>query len=231
MPLFSYLPEEVTALILLFLVAITGLIRIANRIRSLNQRISFANEFFEKVEEYVKSGGRNIEVYSWLIHRSPKMQTSLGRIGIAGYRPPYANYMLSNYQIILNTLPELRQALEDTLFASQAHEYYMLLQETLLRYTGVMSDLLEPQWGYLKNPIVWLREGVQLVLLVPLLLLEWAGLITSSTVSKFSGNLIFSIFSGIVTILGLLSAMITIVLGWEEFVHIVNELLKLIAIN
>lgn len=231
MPLLYHTPKELAVIILLFLVALIGLIRIIKQIRTLNQKIYFAGDFFEKLKEYVESQGENIEAYNWLIHRSPKMQTNLGGIGIArSYKPPYANYMIRNYQIITNTLPELRRTLEDTLFTRQAYYHFTFLQETILRYIGMIDDLLEIQRSYLKNPIVWLREGVQLILLVPLALLEWIGLIPSATVSKFSGNFIFKIVAGIVTIIGLLSSTITIILGWEQFVHIVKAMLKLITV-
>ena len=64
-------PEEIIVL-LLFCVALAGLIRIINRIKSFNQNKAFAEEFFGKQKRYyAESQGKDLESYTWLINRSP----------------------------------------------------------------------------------------------------------------------------------------------------------------
>ncbi|MBI3809356.1 MAG: hypothetical protein HY284_02715 [Nitrospirae bacterium] len=215
----------ISALFLLLLVV--GFVRVVRRVRGIRGKKEFASEFLGRFREYFSSGGKDYEAYSWLVHRSPKMQTDLGSVGImALYRPPFAQYGYRNYPIILNMLPELRREFADdflTHHSSLPNEYGAAIQETLVRYLGVLDDEAVQQQLELRNPLVWLREGVRFMLLLPVLTLSWVGLISAQAVGRVSTNLLFKIVAGIVTLIGVVSGIMGIILGWEDFLKILKS--------
>jgi hypothetical protein len=182
----------------------------------------FASEFMERLRSYLESSGKDTEAYGWLIHRSNKMQIQLGPEGVlAAYKPPFANFQYQNYPVVLNLLPELRRALEDNILSGQhySHQYGMLLQETLIRHGGSLHDRAETLARSLKNPLAWLREGVRAMVALPLSVLAWVGLLSEATVGRITGSKIFRVLSGFAAIIGFVSAVMGIALGWEAFVQ------------
>lgn len=181
--------------------------------REVTRRIEFVNEFGERLLRYVNSGGRDEESYGWLTHRSNRMQNQMGRQGLIGFQPPFANFIHNNYPVILNMLPELRKSLRDSILHSQADWYANALREALIRHLGSLEDTRETVDHDLRNPIVLLRRGIQGVLSGPGYLLHSLGL---SAAPNPSGPLL-RIASGIVALIGLVAAVMTTALGWPAF--------------
>ena len=141
---------------------------------------------------------------------------------MAAYRPPFANFQYQNYPVVLNLLPELRRTLEDNLLSggNYSHQYGMLLQETLIRHLGTLHDREDTLARSLKNPLTWLREGVRAIVALPLSSLAWVGLLREATVGRITGSKIFRVLSGFAAVVGFVSAVMGIALGWEQFVEI-----------
>lgn len=201
-----------------------GLLRILREKNRLSDYCSLAVEFMEHLKVYVRSRGSDLESYGWLMHRSNKMQSQLGFSGIyASYRPPYANFQYSNYPIVLNMLPDLRHALDDSILSDSpvVHQYSMALQDTLVRHLGSLHDQDERNNDALRNPVVWLREGVRVVIALPLTMLGWLGAIGESTVSRLLSGRIFKAISAFVAVVGFISAVMGIALGWDQFIQMV----------
>jgi len=155
------------------------------------------------------------------------MQNDMGSQGIlSNYRPPYQNFMFKNYPIILNMIPELRAAFDDILLSKLAGQYSSALQESIVRHIGSIEDFLDRQRGELKNPIIWTREGVRSLAGIPANFLGWIGLISSSTAWRINSSLIFKIFSGALSLIGFVSAIITIALGWDQFLTLIDSIIK-----
>ena len=154
------------------------------------------------------------------------MQNDMGGQGIIhGYRPPYQNFMYKSYPIILNMIPELRQAFEDDILSSRlAGQYSAALQEAMVRHLGNLEDALKGQKAAIKNPIIWLREGVRGITSFPASLLGWLGIISESTAYRFQSSISIKVISGLVTIVGLVSAVFTIILGWNQFLSTINAI-------
>lgn len=205
-----------------FLIGLAMLIR---RGVQLSEREAFANEFADKLLSYIKSGGQDGVAYGWLVHRSNKMQIQLGSDGImALYRPPYATQQYRNFPILLNILPELRRTFGDEVLSrgDLSHQYSMLLNETLTRHAGTLSDLREDLTRSIKNPIIWLREGVRALIALPLSLLGWLGVLSEMTISRMTGSKFFEGLSGLAAVVGFASAVMGIAVGWHEFVQLVT---------
>src|SRR3712207_4903943 len=82
-----------------------------------------------------------------------------------------------NGQSRVNMLPEIRRSSGEIEFGlgRQFDEYASLIQEALIRHTGILDDFRAQRIRELKNPLIWFREGVQLTLLSPFLFLRWLG--------------------------------------------------------
>ena len=216
--------DRVVILALVLATCGLGLLRILKEKKRISDCSSLAVDFMENLKTYVRSHGNDLESYGWLMHRSNKMQRQLGFSGIyASYRPPYANFQYSNYQIILNMLPDLRHALDDSILSDSpvVNQYSMALQDTLVRHLGSLHDEDEINDRALRNPVVWLREGVRTVVALPLTLLGWLGAIGETTVSRLLSGRVFQAISAFVALIGFVSAVMGIALGWDQFVQMV----------
>ena len=194
----------------------------------ISHECMLAVEYLEHLKMYIQSQGKDHGAYGWLVHRSNKMQKQLGRSGIyASYRPPYANFQYSNYPIILNMLPDLRNALNDAVLLNNlAHQYSMALQDTLVRHLGSLHDLDEVNDTALHNPVIWLREGVRVITAFPLSLLGWLGAMSETTIAHITSSRIFKAISAFAALVGFVSAVIGVVLGWEQFAQLVGSMCR-----
>lgn len=217
-------------LIIVALVAATcglGLARLLRERKLLSEKSALAVDYMEHLKTYINSQGNDYESYGWLVHRSNKMQIQLGAGGIyASYRPPHANFQYSNYPIILNMLPDLRNALDDRILSDShiVHQYSMALQDALVRHLGSLHDIDEHNKKSLRNPVIWLREGVRAITALPLTLLGWLGALSESTVSRLASGRLFRGISAFAALVGFVSAVMGIALGWEQFILMVKAL-------
>lgn len=205
---------------ILFGLCVIGFVRVARTRKGLFDRVQLAIDYLEHLKSYVTSHGNDSEAYGWLVHRSTRMQRQLGSAGIyAAYRPPYARVQYTNYPIILNMLPDLRHALNDHSLQDVAFQYASALQDTLVRHLGTLDDVMEQSDASLRNPIIWLREGVRAVMALPIQILSWLGAISESTVAAVSGGRTFMAISAFSAVIGFVSAVMGIILGWQQFLE------------
>jgi len=187
------------------------------------KRDDFAYEYFNNLKKYIESGGNDNISFTWLTSKSSKIQNQMGTFGIVGYKPPGANYIHNNYQLIVNGLSELRQNYSERYIMDRlANEMAATLQEALIRYIGHLEDKVEASKSNLFNPIIAFREGVRLILAIPFKLLGWFGIVSMSIIYSFTTSTIFKIFSGIAAIVALLGTVMSLVLGWSDFVKIIT---------
>lgn len=217
--------DKFSAIGVLICITLYGLVKNILWLRNINERRDFAIEFFENLKVYINSDGQNHQAYSYLLNRSNKIQKEMGGQGIAhNYRPPYQNFMYTDYPIILNMIPELRKALEDTILSRRlAGQYAGALQESLIRYIGSIEDTLEGQKRELKNPAIWLREGVRSITAFPVNMFSWFGIISESTAYKINSSFLAKAASGVITVIGLVSSVFTVVLGWKPFLDMIKK--------
>ncbi|WP_156289887.1 hypothetical protein [Oceanobacillus salinisoli] len=221
------------ALVLLALLII-GVSLIIRTGRNESKKLDEAYEYLNKFREYGNSlikGNENYEAYEWLTMRGPKMQAKVGELGIArGFIPPYSNIQYNTYQIIVNALPTLRDEARDPMRGFNSlqnpviHNYYSMIDDVLLRYIGRLDNRLEDAKAQIKNPFIWLREGVQFFVQLPILLLYWSGLIKYTTYYRFSNNFIIKLINFLIILIGLVSSVITIVTGYNPFMEIFNNM-------
>lgn len=207
--------------------ALLGLLLLLRRLNHVSEKRDFAISFLKKLQEYVESMGRNMEIYAWLISHSNKMQNQMGHQGIYGhYRPPFQSYLVTNYPIIINMIPELRGAFEDNFLSDRlANQYFNALQDSIIRHIGSAEEIIKELKIESKNPFIWLREGVRIIIAIPITLLAWFGVITDSVADRIKTSILFKIFAGSIATIGFISAIVTIALGWNDFLEKIKSIL------
>lgn len=216
----------------------TGGITLLRRVIATVENLEYANEFRNRFIEYCNSQGKNSDAYTWLTLNSARMQSEMGALGVyEAFKPPAASYMIRNYQIITNMLPELRRYIDQdreslgTMFGSTIDSYMKAIDEALLRYIGVLQEREGTARRNLKNPLIWLRTGVEQILAIPLLIFVWFGLVGSYTVRRLQSNILFKAIAVIATLVGLISGVMTMVLGWDEFGQLTAKMLSAMGHN
>ena len=82
-----------------------------------------------------------------------------------------------------------------------------------MRYVGNIENYIESYEKKIKNPLIWLIEGIHETMAIPFYLLNWLNLISISFVKKIISNLVFKI----VALISFISAIVTIITGGELF--------------
>lgn len=216
------------ALVCLVSVLILGVIEICRYLRRLGVRRAFVVEYLSKFSQFVMQDAFDAESYNWLTARVYEIQTELGSCGIAStYRPPAASYMVHDYPIIINSLPELRRDKTDQLLFGTRENYretVALVDEALIRYIGVLNKDIQDSVGWLWNPLTWFREGVRAIFLLPFRVLQWFGILGSSTVNGLEHTGFLRVISGLVALIGFAGAVIGIIVDWNSFMAFLANL-------
>lgn len=210
-------------IVLLFIFIIVGLFNLVNDYRKVIIKRNFAIEYLHKFQKFRESHSADFsgETYYWLTKHVSQMQSQLGFFGVVDYQPPCSNYINRNYQVIVNTLPEMRNR--------NAHSSMInACEDALIRYIGHLDNVFESSINQLKNPFKWLQTGVQLTISLPFFILYWLGLISLYYVEKITDNFIFKLISGFITLASLIASIITIVLGWDRFVNLMQKLVYIL---
>lgn len=204
--------------------SLLGLSLLIHRRRELTKRFNFTSEFQEKLHQYLNSHGKNEEAISWLIFHSVKMQKELGSYGRGTYIAPFRTYVQKDYQIILEGIPKIRNSLEN-----RSHfviDEIRNVDDTIVRYFGVLSEILEENWSQIKNPFMWFSSGVQLVLSLPIRLLGWFGILSNSIVSAFIYSRLFKALTGIASLITFLGVIVELMISWETFIEVINKMIS-----
>lgn len=221
----------ITVLIIagILLVCIVGFIDVYKRHSRINSKIDFAseyrnkfvelaNKYFQDYDRFSRSGTLDNELYVWLTLNVSKMQSNVGTFGVISYKPAYQNYIINNYQIIINTLPKFREG--------QIHNSDVgSVDDCLLRYIGYLEEYNRETEKNVKNPIVWFREGFKEIISIPLFILSSFGIFSRRTVDSIMDSVIFKILAGLIALVTLVSGLVTIVVGYDQTVKFVMGLI------
>lgn len=202
---------------LLIAVVSIGYLSTLRRIRKVKADRDFAEVFLSDLNIYGESQGADEDIYVSLTRRSNIMQNALGSQGIlARYKPPGANYMLSNVPVVLNMLPQLHNYFSDEWLRDRpiAYETYCMIRDAILRHIGTSEEHIDSLSKDLCNPFIQLRLGVEMLIMAPLDLLSSFGIISASRNYKIHQSAWTQLFAGIVSLITLVSGAFTIIVGW-----------------
>lgn len=181
--------------------------------------IKFSNKYFKTYDRWSATGNFDGQLYTWLTMNVNKIQGNLGIHGIMEYIAPFQSYRVSNYQIVINTIPKFRDGTVQDFDINS-------VDDSLLRYIGYLEEFSQDAHKNLKNPFVWFREGFREVLSIPIFILNWFGIISNSTVNLIKDSLIYKVISGLIALFTLLSAIVTILVGYEQALKILTKFLE-----
>ncbi len=222
-------PERIYILLLAGAVALTGFIRLLKAFLDTGKKHDFAVGYFDKLDDYIDKRGDDPETYAWLIKRSNSMQKQISSEPLlpsrsrAGENPQYRDT-----PVIISMLPELRSALHDGLLSrgSVAVRYGSSLLQELLRHIGIIEDVRREQAACLRNPFIWLREGVRFIVELPAHILSWLGIMSEQTVRRVVRGAVVRTFAVFVTAVGLIGVVIVLSVGWPYLKDLVDGLIK-----
>jgi hypothetical protein len=208
-------------------------------IRGLSKDINFINEYGNGFSDYIsefisrdfsiffkntgyKNPNREAELYSRLIGDMGKAQRIVGTNGIMyNYHRPGASYMYKEYQLIVNTVNRLR-------FPDINGEDMQMVQNILIMTQNEKVELQDMYFKQCKNPFSLLRDGVNFIVTLPISILYWSGLMNYRTFSVLTNNWFMRFVNGLIILIGLISSIITIILGWEQTMLYVERLFPFI---
>lgn len=200
---------------MLLIPVIIGGIALFVELIKLSKKTEFVGSFITKFQRFAKTYQDDFDgkIYGWLLENSVKMQSMMGQLGTMMYRPPFASYAHTNYQLVLNVIPEMR--------TGQAHPHLVAaLEDALIRYYGTLNDRHDSSQSRIKNPLMLIREGFSIILLLPWMILYGFGILSSNAISKASTNPFIKILSAILAIVAFISSLVTIFGGWDTTKHI-----------
>lgn len=207
--------------IVLFLTGVTivGFVSLGLQLRAAVERIKFSDEFLSKFRKVASSDRFSSEDYTWLTQKSVIMQGYAGFLGQFAYRPAFENYMIQNYPIIMNTIPKIR--------AGDVHSQDLFAcEEAVVRYIGMMDEIRSDLLKQLFNPISCFTEGIGVIFSIPIRFLHWFNIVGESFTSAIFKSWIFRFFSGLAALVAFLSALMSLILGWEKITTILSTLFR-----
>lgn len=204
--------------------------RCSNLQRQIAFTIDFQNTFIELVEYLFAHGNLNTAAYGKFINDADAMQIELGADGIVEMYDPLKGIQIRHYQLIVNLIPELRTF-------SPMMRTNSIIVERLNQIVGITDDALRRHCGNLKreyegirkdfyNPIICFGEGIRTILRCPGKILVWLGIIGGNSEQRFCSGMVFKIIGWIATLIGFVSAVMTIVLGWDQCISMLENLVK-----
>ncbi|NMD72431.1 hypothetical protein HHO41_19355 [Bacillus sp. DNRA2] len=204
-----------------------GVVKEFNSLKRLSQDIEFLSQYNNNYVKYCNLYlGKNIkspqesELFMKLISDAPKAQRLLLSNGLIDYQPAGAGYIIKNYAVLVNTI----QSIRNPILLSEEINW---INNMLVMQGSLYNELFEDIKRGIRNPLILLREGVQFIVSLPITLLYWTGLIQYSTQYKLTNNIFFKTLSFLIIIIGFISSIFTIALGWEQFKEMVFNYLHL----
>lgn len=227
--------ENWIPMIILIVVCIFGFIKVfLSKRESENEKnyaISYLNKYREFTNDLIKDN-YNSDAYVWLKLNSSKIQTQMGEYGVAqAYKPAFSDLIYHNYQVIVNGISHIRDlysqggniGLMSRLEANILYKEISVIDDMLLTYIGAQDNHVNNKVKEMKNPIIWLREGVRIIVTLPISIMYWSGIIHYRTYNTIANNFFVKLISFLVASTGLVSSIITIVTGYEPFMHIIDK--------
>ena len=214
-------------LIAIISIIIIGFVSIVLELKRITDKHNFAGEYLDKFVEFVNSKGKNTTEYNWLILKSERMQSQLGRSGLINYKMAGSLQFIPNYPIILNFIPDIKSELDKDYILSIDNFNYTInsVRECLLRHIGILEEIVDNKRKEIKNPLIWLREGFKIILILPFIILNQLNLLNDSSYHKIKKSRITKFATSIVTLLGIISSIMTIALGYEGFINLIKKIL------
>lgn len=210
--------------VLLILGFVKNLIDLKNNVADYNFTAEYYDNFNKFLNEAFKNKKGNLD-YNWLISNSDKMQGILGDIGIITYTQFGSVY--NNVPLILNFVNNIVSMLNEEYISENTAKHIEWCQTAFLRKLGILDEIIIKDKKRLLNPFYIFTCGIRCVLEIPIYILYSVGLVSTNIKNKITKNIIFKILSGLLSLLTIFSTIMSILIGWDEFIEILKNLLNI----
>lgn len=218
-------------LIILLSVIIIGLISKFLELGNIRGRYEFTAEYRKKfidfINELFSKQRFNQQLYYELTSKVKEMQYELGSDGEYAYvQDNLKGYCTNNYQLLINFLPETRDILNDfsnSVMMTRYNQEAQHCDDMFVRHLGTLEAEENAIRKGFFNPFSSFAEGIKTIILLPLLIMNWFGFISSESAYKVRKNKFVKVLNALVAIISFVSAIITIVVGWNDFWTIIHN--------
>jgi hypothetical protein len=174
---------------------------------------------------FYNSRGVNRQEYIQLMKNANIIQSYLGNEGYARVQMTFEHDApVYHYSIIRDGIPQLYDYFTKGL-NSQANQIANHISGTLYSKIGSYENELSVCKDTLRNPFKLFLTGIQQTVLIPIYILSWIGLFGNETIKKISELFFLKLLSGILALIGIISSIMTIILGWDNFSQYIDKLI------
>lgn len=225
--------DKLIPVFILIGIIILGFIMEFVELNDISKRIEFTRNYRDKfitlVNGIFSNQKFNQQLYYELTLDVNAMQYELGSDGVYAHVTDNLNgFSTSNYQLLVNFLPELRDALNEQGNSIMMNRYNHSIQncdDMFIRHLGTLTELDKSIRKKLFNPLSCFSNGIKFIVSLPILLLNWLGLISDDHTRKAKHSWFLKLINAIVTLASLLSTIMSITMGWDEFLKKLSDIL------
>lgn len=185
--------------------------------------------FREKFIQWCNGNFEDNQLYMKIISESPQIQNLIGNWGVGSIRPPFANYIIHEWHIIINGIPTIRQLSQNYISKHSVDEYVSFVDEALLHSIGAFKMQMDSLRPRLKNPITLFLDGLTTLILIPVFILAECGLLTKKTYDWIFNSAIIKAITFLTASIAFISAIVGLVTGWKQFIEMLQPLLSRIG--
>ncbi|NDO20366.1 hypothetical protein FMM68_11980 [Lachnospiraceae bacterium MD329] len=211
------------------ILCIIGLIRKLLYIKDLDTRqkfvVEYNNKFVDLINKKFKGTFDQIN-YTWLMQNVHKMHYELGEIGYVDYIDRLKGIKVTHHPLLVNFLSEVQQEedMTNSIIAMRISDSAKTCSDMFIRHTGDLNEWKEQTEKEKFNPFSLFAEGFRYIIQLPVNCLHWLGLLSFDTASKIKSNILIRIIEKIGLLFTCLATVITIIIGWKEFIEIITNL-------
>jgi len=190
------------AFFLLVLIPCLGHIRNSRDQIKIFEHQHLLNEVISKFSKFSHEEGIDEEAYKWLIQRSTQIENQLG---------------LNEFISLLTQIKNSFEIVSDININTSKDD----ARNHLLRKKGDLDDEMKNIRNNEGNIFCYFRLGVNELVSFPFYLLGWLGVITPNMINHLTNNKLASFIPKIFTLLSIIAAVMTLILGWDDFINLV----------
>lgn len=199
-------------------IAICGYMKQKKRRNALINHCDFLVNYRNQFIQYANES--DPEAYRYLNQHMTKAQDYLGAVGIIDkLRLPFENVYHFNVPV-LAMLSHIASYKDNDL---PYNEYARMIDDTLTRAVGDHEDAIECLGKKIHNPFYCFYIGFNAFFSLPFIAVSYMLTGENRIESNKVLRVVLKATATIVQVLGLLSALITIVVGWEDFLVIISN--------
>lgn len=214
--------DRLIALSVLLVITLIGFLRLRSDYLTSRDELTRSQEYrdrFVKFAVALLEGQFNPGDHTWLLAGAQKMQQSVSlRIKYA-YQPRYASYMVTNYELVPNTLLKIGQRGR---LDSEIEQDIRTCDGVFTMLLGSLNNEVQSVKARYRSPMRWFPSGFAFILQTPARLLADFDLVSNRLIQRLFSTLLFRLLNGTLALITLFANLATVIAGWPQvraFLH------------